>query len=337
MNYIGSKQSLLDFLLSSIGGFTGTIDGDYSGKIVCDGFAGTGAVSRAFRERGAKVVANDMQTYSFALLRHFVCNSTDDRMDKRRFETLNALEGVKGFVYRNYCAGSGSGRMYYTDENGCRCDAIRQEIERLRVAGEISENEYWWYLASLIESVDKVANTASVYVSFLKHYKKRAQRPLLLEPLPIVDGPVGDTHQKNIGALMPNVSCDILYLDPPYNSRQYPAYYHVLETIARYDAPVLHGKTGTRDYREQKSDWCVKSRVRDVFDDLLSKADCEFVFLSYNNEGLMSVDDVRGIMSRYGDYELKTQEYHRFRADKKDARNHKADKTVELLHCLRKK
>ena len=336
MNYIGSKHSLRDFLISSIDEFTNTSDSNYSGKTVCDGFSGTGAVAKLFKEHDARVIANDIQTYSFVTLKHFLCNNANTPLDGSRFEILDSLDGVDGFIYRNYCGGSGSGRLYYTDSNGRRCDAIRQEIQRLFDTGKISENEYYWYLASLLESIDKVANTASVYAAFLKKIKKSAQKDMVLKPLPILDGPVGEVLQGDINVLMPEISCDILYLDPPYNSRQYPAYYHILETIARYDNPEIHGKAGTRDYKEQRSDWCVKSRVRDVFDDLLSKADCEFVFLSYNNEGLMSVDDVRGIMSRYGDYELKTREYHRFRADKKDARNHKADKTVELLHCLRK-
>ena len=338
MNYIGSKHSLSDFLLTSISTFTDNADDDYTGLKVCDGFAGTGAVSKLFKEHGATIIANDIQTYSYVTLKHIVENSADTKLDESRFAMLDALPGVDGFIYKHYCAGSGSGRLYYKDENGRRCDAIRQKIEQMHIDGEITDGEYYWYLASLIESIDKVANTASVYAAFLKHLKKSAQRDMHIVPLPIIDGPHGKVLQGDIVEQMPDIDCDILYLDPPYNSRQYPAYYHMLETIARYDNPAVPDTVaGTRDYKAQKSAWCVKSKVRNVFDELLSKADCEYVFLSYNNEGLMSLDDVKDIMSKYGTYEVKTQEYHRFRADKADARNHKADKTFEYLHCLRKK
>ena len=123
-----------------------------------------------------------------------------------------------------------------------------------------------------------------------------------------------------------------------YNARQYPAYYHLLETIARYDEPAIPDTvTGVRPYAEQKSDWCVKSKAPEALAKLIGTADCEYIFLSYNNEGLMPLDTVREIMSNYGDYKLATTEYQRFRADKPDARQHKADKTVEYLHCLRKR
>ena len=318
--------------------FAANASGDYSGISVCDGFAGTGAVSKLFKQRGAHIIANDIQTYSYITLKHIVENNAETRLDASRFDELNALDGVDGFIYKHYCSGSGSGRMYYSDENGRKCDAIRQKIEEWRASGEISENEYYWYLASLIECIDKVANTASVYAAFLKHLKKSAQKELVVEPLPIIDGRIGTVLHGDILEQMPNIDCDILYLDPPYNSRQYPAYYHLLETIARYDNPdIPNTVTGVRNYRNQKSDWCVKTKVAGVFDKLLSLSNCEYVFLSYNNEGLMSFDDIRDIMSKYGSYELKTTEYHRFRADKQDARNHKADKTVECLHCLKKK
>ena len=61
----------------------------------------------------------------------------------------------------------------------------------------------------------------------------------------------------------------------------------MLETIARYDNPVLIGKTGLRDYQDQKSAFCSKRTVAKVFEDLIINAKFKYIFLSYNNEGLM--------------------------------------------------
>lgn len=327
MNYIGSKLSLIDFLVDSIQ----QVSDDKSG-LFADLFAGTGIVGSTFRKNGFEVIANDIQNYSYVLNKHFIENTIG--ADNTIVEYLNKLDGIEGFVYNNYCSGSGSGRNYFTDENGKKCDAVRKEIDNLYKKSEITEEQYYHLLASLINSIDKYANTASVYGAFLKHIKKSAAKEFVLELLPVTEGKKGKVYNEDINVLIGKVSGDILYLDPPYNARQYCANYHVLETISRYDSPVLNGKTGLRDYSNQKSRYCSGKTVEQSFDDLISKAKFKYIFLSYNNEGLMTLDTIREIMSRYGKYEVFTQEYHRFRADKEENRNHKASKTTEYLHCL---
>lgn len=208
------------------------------------------------------------------------------------------------------------------------------EINNLYNNGRITENQYYYLLASLINSIDKYANTASVYGAFLKHIKKTAAKTFELELLPIIDGKKGTVYNEDINDLITEINGDILYLDPPYNARQYCANYHVLETISRYDNPILNGKTGLRDYSGQKSKYCSRKTVESSFDDLISKANFKYIFLSYNNEGLMSLDTIRDIMSKYGKYDVFTKEYHRFRADKEENRNHKASATTEYLHFL---
>ena len=130
------------------------------------------------------------------------------------------------------------------------------------------------------------------------------------------------------------IKTDILYLDPPYNSRQYSANYHVLETIARYDNPILYGKTGMRDYSKQKSEYCTKAKVISAFEDLIMNADAKYIFLSYNNEGLMSFEDIEKIMSKRGEYGYFEKKYSRFQADTKKHRNIKANSTTEYLHYV---
>jgi len=203
------------------------------------------------------------------------------------------------------------------------------EIEKFRD----DKNLYYFLLASLIESADKVANTASVYGAFLKKLKNSARKKLILEPA-IYEENENEHLVFNDDAnnLIKKIKGDILYLDPPYNQRQYGANYHLLNTIAEYKEFIPKGKTGLRDY--QKSSYCRKNEVQKNFEELIKEADFEYIFLSYNNEGLMSEEEIREIMSKFGKYELIKKEYQRFKADNK--RNHKADKTFEYLHILRK-
>ena len=330
MNYIGSKYSLLDFLETTIDEVTGFHNGD--SYVFGDLFAGTGIVGQKYKEKGCTVIANDIQYYSYVLNKHYIENIPE--LDTELLNYLNNLPHIEGFVYQNYCVGSGSGRNYFTDYNGKKCDAIRTELERLHMANQINDHIYFYYLASLINSIDKYANTASVYGAFLKHTKKSAQKNFQLELLPVIPGKIGEVYNEDINELVHKIHGDVLYLDPPYNSRQYCSNYHVLETIAKYDNPILNGITGLRNSDSQKSKFCSKKTVTEAFNDLIRNAQFKYIFLSYNNEGLMNLDTICEIMSRYGEYHFFTKEYRRFKADKDKNRNIIADSTTEYLHCL---
>ncbi len=152
---------------------------------------------------------------------------------------------------------------------------------------------------------------------------------------PAIFTPNDNSHKVfNIDSneLIKKISGDILYLDPPYNTRQYGANYHLLNTIAKYDKFTPKGKTGLRSY--QKSSYCIRQSVKQSFEELIANAKFRYIFLSYNNEGLMNSQDIRAILSKYGRYDLTSTDYQRFRADKDTNRNHKATSTIEYLHLI---
>ena len=326
MNYIGSKRRLSPFLFETIS----KVVGNLSDKIFCDMFAGTGIVGRTFKSKVRKVISNDLEYYSYVLNRNYIGNHRPFAYDEV-LEKLNTLPPQKGFIYRHYCLESGSGRNYFSGENAAKIDAVRKAIEAYRT----DEDLYFFLLASLLESADKVSNTASVYGSFLKHLKPTAQVPIRIEPATFEcnDRP-HEVYNEDSNRLIRNISGDILYLDPPYNGRQYGANYHLLNTIARYKTDfVPKGKSGTHtDYN--RSMYCKTKRVHGSFDQLIRDAKFKYIFLSYNNEGMVPLHDLQKIMKQYGHYDLVTVSYKRFKADSN--RPHKAKKTREYLHILEK-
>ena len=328
MNYIGSKFSLLDFLETSIKSCVG----DDLGKFIfCDGFAGTGVVGAYFKNKVAKTISNDSEFYSFVLNQNLLMSEFEISELSSNLENFENLDKKQGKIYEFYALGGGNQRQYFSDENAVKIDTLRKEIENLRP--KIGEQKYFCLLASLIESADKVANTASVYGAFLKKLKKSAQKPLEFKIAEFSRGiHKNEVYQSDLGELIKKIDGDILYLDPPYNHREYGANYHILNTIARYDDFVPKGKTGLREYK--KSLWCKKTSAKDEFEKLIKNANFKYIFLSYNNEGIIQPNQIREICEKYGKYEVFTKSYRRFKAD--NNRTQKANSTTEYLHFLEK-
>lgn len=328
MNYIGSKHKLVNFLKDEI---SAAIAGSMDNMVFCDLFAGTGIVGRSFKSSVKKIISNDIEEYGYVLNKNYIENSF---LIENKYELIKELNSLptckKGFIYDNYCLGGGNGRQYFSDDNGKKIDAIRYKIREWKESAKINENEYYFLLASLLESADKVANTASVYGSFLKRLKRSAQRELVLEAaLFEADNGSHKVYKEDANSLVKKIKGDILYIDPPYNHREYGANYHLLNTIALYDDFVPKGKTGVREYK--RSAYCKRKKAFKALEELVASAKFRYIFLSYNNEGIISKEEIRSIMIKYGIYDQKIKKYERLRTNRTDK-----SWVHEQLHILRK-
>jgi adenine-specific DNA-methyltransferase len=305
-NYIGSKFRLLDFIMGSIQEYTGQSIEEL--ESFGDFFSGTGVVSRRLLEEGAsKVVSADVQYYSYLISSVFTDNEVDVLKVKTIIQRLNSItiDAPKDtdFVYNNYTLG-GSERLYLSPENGLKVDRIREEIELLRGNG-ITQMEYNLLLKTLLYATSKVSNVASVYGAYLKKLKKSAQTPLVLEDS-FVDNLLPGANKKHVSycrdiyeSCLFSGDVQVVYLDPPYNQRNYSTNYHLLETIARQDFPEIKGKTGLRD--ENKSEpksFCSKKSIYNSFENTVSSIKGKYLFISYSSEGILSKDQMLEILGK---------------------------------------
>ena len=344
VRYLGNKTRLIPFILEAVDRF------EIEPGVACDPFAGTASVSCALKAVGWRVHAGDVMAASYALqvARVEIDETPSDYAD--RIRALSALPGSPGFFSANYtlagAPGRRHGRMYFSEENGRRIDAMRSRIAAWETTGEVGAAEGRLLVATLIEAADRVANTTGVYASFVKTLQPNARRDIELRPLdPTVplNGSAGSTafRGRAVDLLSGMGTVDLVYLDPPYNSRQYPGYYHIPELLATgWDPPPeLRGKTGLIPDEALRSDWCRTGRAGAALEAVLDAADARHVLFSYNDEGLLGADEIADRMRSWGrpdSYRLLKRPYRRYRSDADGpARSYSRDRVAEHLHYVR--
>jgi adenine-specific DNA-methyltransferase len=262
------------------------------------------------------------------------------------------LDPATSFVSREFSASelerdTNGARMFFTLANGRRIDAIRIKLQDWRSAELLSEDEYYLLLSCLIEAADSVANTTGVYAAFVKSWQGNALKPLRLsEPQLVVDTRLNcRANQVDANEFVRRLGyVDVVYLDPPYNTRQYSSYYHVPELLARgwlEGEPTLRGKTGLIPDADLKSKWSVAGECVAAFRDLISNINARFVLLSYNNEGIIPPEAVEEVFSEYGQsgtFNKYAVDYARYRSDRDhEQRVYKADVVTEFVYALEMK
>lgn len=299
MRYLGNKVSMIPDIEKLLQ------DKDLIGKNMTffDAFCGSGSVSD-YMKQYFNIISNDNLTWSTIYTRGRVCaeNCTFKKLGFDPFEYFNSNnERIEGFIYKTY-APTLTNRMYFTAENAGRIDYFRQTIQKWYDSNLLSEDEYAYLLACLIESVSDVSNTAGVYGAFLKKWDSRATKAISfnrVDHIPVI--PKGFTaFNSKIEDIIDEVECDILYLDPPYTQNQYGTQYHLLETLILDDSPKVSPVTGSRSTAPMRSDWSKEYKVNILLDKILAKTKAKYVVLSYNNDGFMSKDFIEAVLKRYG-------------------------------------
>lgn len=325
MRYYGAKTKLLPFIEKAVKstGVNGTSN-------FVDLFAGTTSVGQHFKKLGYTVYSNDMLEFSYALSKTFIETNQIPTFKKLKsklkikdnnqliFDYLNSVDEMKeGFIFKNYSPNGE--RQYFTDENALKIDTYRTIIHEWKESKLINELEYYYLITSLLRSVNLVSNVSGTYGAFLKTWDKRALNPLILEQVPIIESSTKNkAFKRDANDLIKEIKPDLLYLDPPYNSRQYASNYFILELIAEgwfEKEPNIYGVTGMREYDHQKSDYCSKVNALNALEDLiLNSSKAKYIFLSYNNEGVIEHHKIIKALERVGEVDTLTKNHKRYKS-----------------------
>jgi len=335
MRYLGNKDSILN----EINAFIKEVNIP-EGSVFFDAFSGTSSVGSFFKEK-YQIIANDYLYFSF-VYSHAKLNSANVDFKKLNVDPFIEFNrddiGIVGFITENYSPYNQCKRMYFSVENAKKIDYIRSKIEEWKREQMISDDEYFFLGASLLESISKVANIAGVYGAYLKKWDPRAIKPMTFIQIEHTRSQKcrNVVYNKKLEDIIDDVECDILYLDPPYTKNQYSVQYHLLETIAKYDSPRIKGITGARESIDSTSDWSREGKVEILLDKIVSKTKAKHIILSYSTSGIMSKEYIESVLKRYG-----KEETLRFKKiPYKKYRNHQTkdeDEHFEYLFYVEKK
>lgn len=348
MRFIGNKENLLFFIEEVIQ------ENKISGKILFDIFSGTTAVAQHFKKKGLNVISNDNLYFSYVLQKTYIENNTLPKFlfltkwleDKKVYNYckteienvinfLNNVRGIKGFISENYAPSGKFKRMYFSDKNAQKIDGILETISMWTSTTLITAMEEHILKATLIEAVPFISNISGTYGAYLKTWDRRALKPLALNiPQFILSRNQHYCFREDANKLVQDIRSDILYIDPPYNTRQYISNYHVLETIAKNDRVTLKGKTGLRtDDFLYKSKYSQKAHCVEALEDLIMNAKTNIILMSYNSEGIIPDTEIERIFKKKGtNYKKYARPYRRFKSNSKKPSN---QEVLEYIYFIK--
>ncbi len=313
--YLGNKYKLLPFITKIVtencGNFTS----------FTDIFAGTGAVASAYTNK--QLTTNDI------LFSNYISNTAwfspeDFDWDKLVcfINNYNNLSSIKeNYMTKNFSD------TYFSHDICSKIGFIREDIEEKKISKVINNREYAILLTSLLYAMDRIANTCGHYDAWRRNVDLSEQ---VLE-MRMLDAeknlnPQNQCFNIDSNKLAENIKSDVVYLDPPYNSRQYCDAYHLVENVARWQKPEVFGVAKKMDRTALKSKYCTQSAPK-AFDDLISKLDAKYILVSYNNmenkgndrsNARISDEEILSSLKKRGKVQIFSENYKAFTTGKSD-------------------
>ena len=302
VKYIGSKNKLIPHILNATK--------HIPPSTMIDVFSGTTRVAQAYRKSGWKVLSSDLAWATEAYANLFLMNNLHDIQTLHPYiERLNALSGTPDWITKYYCdvqTEEGGLVKVWKPKNGMKADAIRNQIQEWETSGEITHHVAMSLVSLLILALDAVDSTVGVQQAYLKEWSARSNNDLVLKiPEDIHQGIRGD-HIVGNCLEIDYPKSTLAYLDPPYSAHSYATYYHIWDSITRWDKPDVALKTNRRADRvegnndeKMRSEWNSKRTVYNAFDELIDRLPVQYILLSYSNESLLTLEQLQTLLTKY--------------------------------------
>lgn len=324
--YLGNKYKLLPFITDTVSRECRNI------QVVADIFAGTGAVASAFADR--QLITNDI------LYSNYICNFAwfgaepyDQNKVAQAVDRYNALQvDEENYMTRNFAD------TYFSRTHCAKIGFIREDIQRRSHQGELNRREHALLITSLLYAMDKIALTCGHYDAYRQGAHTDQPLELRVPLAPVNNCPANQCFNEDANNLVKRIGADLVYIDPPYNSRQYCDTYHLLENVARWEKPKVFGVARKMDRQTLKSRYCTKKAVA-AFEALVADIQARYILFSYNNmatkgndrsNAKLSDEDILRILGSRGQVKVFSAAHKAFSAGQSDIE----DNAERLFLCI---
>ncbi len=315
--YIGNKYKLIDWIFS-------ILNKECKGKSFADIFAGTGVVAAVASKHFDEIILNDFLHSNYAVYKAFFDKGTwsQEKINGiiKNYNNINGEDLGDNYFSENF------GGKYFSTNSAKIIGFIRENIEKNK--SKLTEREYNMLISSLLYSVDKIANTVGHYDAYFK--KEAVVDNFFMRPIDPIEVKEVSIFREDANELAKKIQTDIVYIDPPYNSRQYSRFYHVLETLTKWDKPKLHG-VALKPESENMSDYC-RVKAKDRLTELVNAIKAKYLVVSYNNtydsksnssQNKIALEQIKNILNKRGETKIFEKDYRHFNAGNTDFNNHK--------------
>lgn len=294
-----------------------------------DVFGGTGAVTNSMIDSYNKYILNDFLFSNEIVYKGFFLQEEYDEDKlisiKEEYNNINTDILKENYVSENF------GDKFFRHIDAKVIGFIREDIQSKLDTKLINNKEYCILIASLLYSLDRCANTVGHYDAYIKGKQIRTEFIFdLIQPIKLGKNQEIKITREDANELSRNVKADIAFIDPPYNSRQYSRFYHVLENITQWKKPTLTG-VALKPEPENMSDYC-RNAAPKVFKDLIENLDVSYIVVTYNNNysskssssrNKITLEEIEEILSTRGETTRYEQSYRYFNTGKTSLDDHK--------------
>ncbi len=329
--YLGNKYKLLPIIHHIVKKEC------FSVNSIADIFAGTGAVSSAFVDK--QIITNDL------LYSNYISNiawfGSQDFNKKRIIEFITYYNSIQP-TQENYMTKNFSD-TYFSHKTCAKIGYIREDIEKNYHLGIINERERAILITSLLYGMDRIANTCGHYDAYIKNATLSKELELAVPEVFPHNNKLNQCYNKDANQLVKEISADLIYIDPPYNSRQYCDTYHLLENVAKWEKPEVFGIAKKMDRNHLKSEYCTQNATK-ALEELIDNINAKYILFSYNNmankgndrsNAKISDEDILRILQKKGTVKIFTENYKAFTTGKSNIQENA--ERLFLCTCFKQK
>lgn len=315
--YIGNKHKLIEWIFS-------IVNKECEGESFADIFAGTGVVSAVATKHFSRVLLNDFLHSNYAIYRAFF---GEEKWDKNKINNIiRSYNNIYGDDLEDNYFSNHFGGKFFSKNSAKIIGFVRENIEENK--SSLTEREYYMLIASLLYTADKIANTVGHFDAYFK--KELVNDSFFMKPIDPIKAQGISIFREDTNDLAKRIKADVVYIDPPYNSRQYSRFYHVLETLTKWDKPQLFG-VALKPEPENMSDYC-RNNAKDRLRELVNNLDARHLVVSYNNtydsksnssRNKITLQEIDKILQAKGPTKVFEKSYRHFNAGNTNFNNHK--------------